>query len=1047
MSIWSQNLHGLKSIGRLEEFFDTFRRRRVFAACVQETWRVGSEDLVNGDCVLLSVGLSETEQSTRGSQGVGVVLSRAGQDAWAKADHEVHRDFGARVMAVRLVVHGSDGREFGLFLVSAYAPIGCAPPEKWDAFFAGLDVCIARKRTGDVLFLGVDSNSSMGIHSNSRMEAECKSFSPIGCFGLSHINDSGRRFHSYLATREYAAVSTWFPKRSYGTWIHPRSRLQHQLDHVVTEQRDKKKFLDCGVRRPLIGSDHRGICARLCASSRVKKTSCARRSLLTLDYSYLGSGDDCRELREKFASRVGQLCLQTEIGPGESRYDRLACAMDKAAHELLPKRERAEPGFFESSQDVLRPLIDERNEAMRLCFSSMRASRTNTSLLHDRRKRLKRAVEKAKSDWIISQMDDLNGGANAANGFACCWDALKQLKAGLSKTRKAPPKKMRKQDGSLASSPEENAAVFASHFEKLYGREASFDWSVLDDVPQHSIRADLDEVPSDLELHGAIHHLRNTAPGLSGLKAAAWKAITASSAAFAEFRAVFMELWQDEIMPESWNSGLLAVLPKKGDLSDPSNHRGIMMLEVAYKVVAIVLHRRLTQVCETLDHESQCGFRPHRGTVDGIFSLKLALKKRREHGCESWVYFLDLVKAFDRVPRAVLWLVLAKLGVPPKIVNLLKLLHQVVKVKFSVDGVDVVLDSIIGVKQGDILGPILFVMYMAAVSISWRKTHRYDLCVFRSKPDWVLSGRRFGTGKKSDEFAFSDSLYADDTAMLFCSREDVEVQCPKVNSHFGRWGMEVHARTYDSNKPAKSEVLFVAAPGIQYVDKETFSDECEDGVVRPRDLSPIDVGNGTCPVVDRFKYLGSLLHQKCRDAADVDERIKKAGGAFAALRGCVFDDRRVNLTAKRAVYVSLILAILLYSSECWCLTEVMFKRLRCFHAKCVRKMSRITRKHMWSHLVSDAELRLKLNLESIDEYISRRQLSWAGTVARMPFCRLPRKMLSSWVCAPRPIGAPQFTYARGLHKALAKKDIERASWHQKAQDPASWRALIGQHTP
>ena len=145
------------------------------------------------------------------------------------------------------------------------------------------------------------------------------------------------------------------------------------------------------------------------------------------------------------------------------------------------------------------------------------------------------------------------------------------------------------------------------------------------------------------------------------------------------------------------------------------------------------------------------------------------------------------------------------------------------------------------------------------------------------------------------------------------------------------------------------------------------------------------------------------------------------------------------------MYVSLILAILLYGSECWCLTEVMFKRLREFHAKCVRGMSRITRKHMWKHRVTDAELRRKLNLESIDEYTSRRQLSWAGTVARMPFSRHPRKMLSSWVCAPRPIGAPQFTYARGLHKALAKKDIERASWHQKAQDHASWRALIGQH--
>ena len=89
----------------------------------------------------------------------------------------------------------------------------------------------------------------------------------------------------------------------------------------------------------------------------------------------------------------------------------------------------------------------------------------------------------------------------------------------------------------------------------------------------------------------------------------------------------------------------------------------------------------------------------------------------------------------------------------------------------------------------------------------------------------------------------------------------------------------------------------------------------------------------------------------------------------------------------------------------------------------------------------------ELGVESIDEYINRRQHSWAGAVARMPFDRLPRKMLTSWVCARRPVGAPQFTYARGLHKALDKTGIDRSSWHQKAQDPASWRTLIGQHSP
>ena len=79
-------------------------------------------------------------------------------------------------------------------------------------------------------------------------------------------------------------------------------------------------------------------------------------------------------------------------------------------------------------------------------------------------------------------------------------------------------------------------------------------------------------------------------------------------------------------------------LPKKGDLGLPKNYRGIMLLETAYKIVAIILHSRLLPIEESLDHEQQCGFRPERGCIDAIFTVKMALRKRREHGKESWVF-------------------------------------------------------------------------------------------------------------------------------------------------------------------------------------------------------------------------------------------------------------------------------------------------------------------------------------------------------------------------------------------------------------------------
>ena len=89
--------------------------------------------------------------------------------------------------------------------------------------------------------------------------------------------------------------------------------------------------------------------------------------------------------------------------------------------------------------------------------------------------------------------------------------------------------------------------------------------------------------------------------------------------------------------------------------------------------------------------------------MDAVFSVKMALKKRREHNLETWVLFLGLVKAFDRVPRSLLWQVLSKFGLPEKTISILKLLHPNLKVNFEIDSVEHTMPCTIGVKQGDIL--------------------------------------------------------------------------------------------------------------------------------------------------------------------------------------------------------------------------------------------------------------------------------------------------------------------------------------------------------
>jgi hypothetical protein len=68
-----------------------------------------------------------------------------------------------------------------------------------------------------------------------------------------------------------------------------------------------------------------------------------------------------------------------------------------------------------------------------------------------------------------------------------------------------------------------------------------------------------------------------------------------------------------------------------------------------------------------------------------VWNLKSTLRKLKAGGHECWLLLLDLVKAFDRCDRALLWAVMERLGVPPTVLLVLKALHEEVVVKFDVD--------------------------------------------------------------------------------------------------------------------------------------------------------------------------------------------------------------------------------------------------------------------------------------------------------------------------------------------------------------------------
>ena len=705
--------------------------------------------------------------------------------------------------------------------------------------------------------------------------------------------------------------------------------------------------------------------------------------------------------------------------------------MRNSAVLTLRTKVRVSPDWFSANRKELSELIEKRNTAVFLKMT--RPTRGSIKRARIARRDLKLAIQRAKSKWIEELCDNVSKPNSARHGTKCFWDCINLLKKGMNKPNPSKQVMMTKENGEKCSTPEENANVFRTHFEKLYNRTPTYDESVLDLLDEHPTIESTALLPQDEEISKAITHLKNKAPGASGLTSQMFKSLLQHDQCFNHLRTIISDIWIYETYPSQFDIGKLVVLPKKGDLSLPGNYRGIMLLEVAYKILAIIIHNRLQTLVETIDHESQCGFRQGRGCTDAVFTVRIAIKKRREHNLETWILFLDMVKAFDRVPRQLLWQVLAKFGVSSKLISILKLLHANFKVDFEIESVSHSIMCTIGVKQGDILGPVLFVIFIAAIMITWRKAYNRPLCLFHTKEDSTLTGRKYNA--KGTEFSVDDSEYADDTAVLFESRDDVATYSPLLILHFGKFGMEIHVgdRT-QPNKPSKTEVLFVSKPPKCYLDPTTF-----DGV----DLSDITLGEHTYfPIVTKFCYLGSYITRDCKDIEDVNNRLKKAGNAFGSLRKPLFSSRSISDSAKSAAYQKLILKILLHGAESWSLPETVFNRLRNFHHFCLRSMARINRKHTFQHRISTQQLLERLEIKPIDHYVSHRQLSWLGHTVRMPFKRLPRKLLSSWVRNRRPRGCPEFTYGRGIYKALRTINVGKNSWYDLALDRVAWKNVL-----
>ena len=479
-----------------------------------------------------------------------------------------------------------------------------------------------------------------------------------------------------------------------------------------------------------------------------------------------------------------------DTNPSTSRHDCLLVAIEQGI-ESLPKKKTGKKGWYEGNEKELVEWIERRNAA------TLRHATTKNhdDLVHLRsvRATLKKLKRKSKNDWWMKLLRQCNATVNpSANDNKYPGNIWSMRKTIMTKGARWLPRSfqnVRDKTGEKATTPEGNAKNLSTYFADIFDPTVNPEgWKEIEAMTQRPELVGWG-APQEHETRAAILHLKETAAGPSGIPACVWKCLEQNDEMFKVIHATMTDCWEREKVPEKWGKSHVAVLPKPGDTSHAKNYRAIMMAELDCKIYQNILNSRLAMLCELIAPEHSNGFRPGRGTADSLFIFLQTLRKRKEHGKDSWVSLLDVVKAFDRVPRECLWATMRKCGVPDKMVAALRGLYKNMTAEMIVDGVVKGIATPQGTGQGSILGPRLFAFFMLAIlDLAHARFTNNDATTGMSyKHDDKMTGRDHRTeGARTDSCMFG---FADDTAPMFDTKTKMETNTSLLVQMFERLGL------------------------------------------------------------------------------------------------------------------------------------------------------------------------------------------------------------------------------------------------------------------
>ncbi|KAK3515943.1 hypothetical protein QTP86_004940, partial [Hemibagrus guttatus] len=310
-------------------------------------------------------------------------------------------------------------------------------------------------------------------------------------------------------------------------------------------------------------------------------------------------------------------------------------------------------------------------------------------------------------------------------------------------------------DGRVLTSEESVQRRWKEYFEELMNEENEREKRV---ERVNSVEQKVDKIRKD-EVRKALKRMKSgKAVGPDDIPVEVWKCLGEAAVEF--LASLFNRVLESERMPEEWSrSVLVPIFKNKGDVQSCSNYRGIKLMSHTMKLWERVVEARLRKVVEIC--EQKYGFMPRKSTTDAIFALRILMEKYRDGQRELHCVFVDLEKAYDRVPREELWYCMRKSRVAEKYVRVVQDMYERSRtvVRCAV-GQTEEFNVEVGLHQGSALSPFLFAIVMDQLSEE-----------VRQESPWTM-------------------MFADDIVICSESREQVEENLERWRFALERRGMK-----------------------------------------------------------------------------------------------------------------------------------------------------------------------------------------------------------------------------------------------------------------